>query len=115
MRAGGSTHASYDSPATDRSGYTCLQDKADRHSWQPIEGGARSTLLGVGPELALNGDGDLVAAIRRATQDNVARAGDRITTRNLAVQPTITVRPGTPVRLIVNKDLVLAPWSEEER
>src|SRR3546814_16429905 len=97
------------------SGYTGLEDKVDRHTGQLSEGGARSKVLGGGPELALNGDGDLVAAIRRATQDNVARAGDRITTRNLAVQPTITVRPGTPVRPIVNKDLVLAPWSEEER
>src|SRR3546814_4361157 len=114
MPDGGSL-ASDDAPATDPSGYTGLEDKVDRHTWQLIEGVALSTLLGVGPELALNGDGDLVAAIRRATQDNVARSGDRITPRTLAVQPSITVRPGTPVRLIVNKDLVLAPCSEEER
>jgi type IV secretion system protein VirB10 len=47
-----------------------------------------------------------------STQDNVARAGDQITQRNLGVQPTITIRPGTPVRLVVHKDLVLAPWKE---
>ena len=104
-----------DAPATDPSGYAGLEDKVDRHTWQLIEGAALSTLLGVGSELALNGDGDLVEAIRRSSQDNVARAGDRITTRTLAVQPTITVRPGTPVRLVVNKDLVLAPWADEGR
>src|SRR3546814_9939002 len=111
----GSSLAIDDAPATDPSGYTGLEDKVDRHTWQLIEGVALSTLLGVGPELALNGDGDLVAAIRRAIQDNVVCAGDRLTKRNLAVQPTITVRPGTPVRLIVNKDLGLAHRSEEER
>jgi len=28
------------------------------------------------------------------------------------VQPTITVRPGAPVRLVVHRDLVLKPWTE---
>jgi hypothetical protein len=44
-----------------------------------------------------------------STQDNVSRAGDQITQRNLGIQPTITIRPGTPVRLVAHKDLVLAP------
>jgi type IV secretion system protein TrbI len=30
--------------------------------------------------------------------------------RNLNVQPTITVRPGWPLRVIVHKDLVLRPY-----
>jgi type IV secretion system protein VirB10 len=30
--------------------------------------------------------------------------------RNLNIQPTLTVRPGFPVRVIVNRDLVLAPY-----
>lgn len=47
-----------------------------------------------------------------STQDNISRAGDQITQRNLGVQPTITIRPGVPVRLVVHKDLVLAPWPQ---
>ena len=39
----------------------------------------------------------------------VPRAGDQLTARNLPVQPTITIRPGAPVRLLVHRDLVLAP------
>jgi type IV secretion system protein TrbI len=97
-------------PATDPSGYAGLQDKVDMHTWQLIKGVALSTLLGVGSELAFTGDGDLVEALRRSTQDNVSRAGDQITQRNLNIQPTITIRPGAPVRLVVHKDLVLAPW-----
>lgn len=57
-----------------------------------------------------NGESDLVEAIRESTQQNVSRAGDQITSRNLDVQPTIAVRPGTPVRLLVSRDLILAPW-----
>lgn len=96
--------------ATDGSGYTGLADKVDFHSWMLLKGVVLSTLLGVSSNLALSGRGDLVQAIRMSTQDNVSRAGDQLTSRNLQVQPTITIRPGTTVRLVVHHDLVLAPW-----
>jgi len=96
-------------PATDSSGYAGLQDKVDFHTWQLLKGVVLSTMLGVGSELSLSGQSDLVQAIRMSTQDTVSRAGDQITQRNLGMQPTITIRPGAPVRLVVHKDLVLAP------
>ncbi len=96
-------------PATDPSGYAGLADKVDFHTWQLLKGIGLSTLLGVSSELVLSGQSDLVQAIRMSTQDNVSRAGDQITQRNLGIQPTITIRPGAPVRLVVHKDLVLAP------
>lgn len=97
-------------PATDAAGYAGLADKVDFHTWALLKGIGLATLLGVGTELTINGESDLVQAIRESTQQNVARAGDRITQRNLDIQPTIRIRPGTPVRLVVQKDLVLAPW-----
>lgn len=102
-------------PAADPSGYSGLADKVDFHTWQLLKGVVLSTLLGVSSELALSGQSDLVQVIRMAGQDNVSRAGDQITKRNLDVQPTITIRPGAPVRLVVQKDLVLAPWHGTER
>jgi len=93
-------------PATDPSGYAGLTDKVDFHTWQLLKGVVLSTLLGVSSELALSGQSDLVQAIRMSTQDNVARATDQITQRNLGIRPTITIRPGAPVRLVVHKDLV---------
>ena len=97
-------------PATDASGYAGLADKVDFHTWSLRKGSALSTLRGVAPELALSSSSDLVEAIRRSTQDTVARAGDQITSRNLQVQPTITIRPGASVRLVVHRDLILEPW-----
>lgn len=97
-------------PATDPAGYAGLADKVDEHTWALLKGVAISTLLGVGAELQFTGEGDLVQAVREAAQQNVSRAGDQITSRNLQVQPTITIRPGAPVRLLVHHDLVLAPW-----
>ncbi|WP_314376223.1 TrbI/VirB10 family protein [Sphingomonas paucimobilis] len=99
-------------PATDPSGYAGLEDKVDFHTWTLLKGVAISTLLGVGSNLTFTGESDLVQAIRESTQQNVARAGDQLTSRNLQIQPTITVRPGTPVRLVVHRDLVLAPPAE---
>lgn len=99
-------------PATDPSGYAGLSDKVDFHTWTLLKGVAISTLLGVGANLTFTGESDLVQAIRESTQQNVSRAGDQITSRNLQIQPTITIRPGAPVRLIVHRDLILAPWRE---
>jgi type IV secretion system protein VirB10 len=97
-------------PAADPSGYAGLVDKVDYHTGRLLKGVAIATLLGVGTELSINGESDLVQAIRESAQTNVSRAGDQVTQRNLDIQPTITVRPGAPVRLLVRQDLVLEPW-----
>lgn len=97
-------------PATDASGYAGLQDKVDFHTWALLKGVALSTLLGVGSQLTVTGESDLVQAIRESIQQNVSRAGGQLTSRNLNIQPTITIRPGATVRLVVHKDLILAPW-----
>ncbi|WP_179506223.1 MULTISPECIES: TrbI/VirB10 family protein [unclassified Sphingomonas] len=97
-------------PATDPSGYAGLSDKVDFHTWSLLKGVAVSTMLGVGANLTFTGESDLVQAIRESTQQNVSRAGDQLTSRNLQIQPTITIRPGAPIRLVVHRDLILAPW-----
>jgi type IV secretion system protein VirB10 len=98
-------------PASDTSGYAGLADMIDRHSFQILKGVALSTLLGLGTELSLGGDdGDIVSALRRSAQQSGARAGDQFVGRSLDIQPTIRVRPGWPLRIVVNKDIVLRPW-----
>jgi type IV secretion system protein TrbI len=99
-------------PATDAAGYAGLSDKVDRHTWQLIKGVALSTLLGVGTELTFgSNESDLVRALRESTQQNASQAGQQLATKNLGIQPTIKVRPGWPLRIIVHKDLVLRPWT----
>lgn len=114
IRPDGSSLVIDNVPATDASGYAGLADKVDFHIWQLLKGIGLSTLLGIGTELSVSGDSDLVRAIRQSTQQNAARAGDQIVSRNLDVQPTIVIRPGSPVRLLVHKDLILAPWLARE-
>lgn len=81
---------------------------AERVLGNVVSSGIKVMVLAV--NLSFSGESDLVQAIRESTQQNVSRAGDQITSRNLQVQPTITIRPGAPVRLVVHRDLILAPW-----
>lgn len=100
-------------PATDTAGYAGLEDEVDFHTWRLLKGIVLSTLLGVGTELTFGDEeDDLVEAIRESSQDSANQVGQRITERNLNIQPTITIRPGWPLRIIVNKDLVLRPYRD---
>lgn len=100
-------------PAADAAGYAGLEDGVDYHSWQLVKGVVLSTLLGIGTELTFGKDeSDLTRAIRQSTQQSVNQAGQRITSKNLDIQPTLTVRPGWPLRVIVQRDLVLQPYRD---
>ncbi|RLM14181.1 conjugal transfer protein TrbI [Gibbsiella quercinecans] len=98
----------------DPAGYTGLEDDVDWHWDRIIAGAAMTTLLGVGAELAApenRQDGDrVIIAGRDSLQDTVNQVGQEVTRRNLNIQPTLTERPGLPVRIIVNRDLVLRPY-----
>jgi type IV secretion system protein VirB10 len=98
-------------PATDTGGYAGLADEVDLHTWKLLKGVALATVLGVGSELAFgSSDSDLVKALQQSTQSTTNRAGQRLVERNLNVQPTITVRPGWPLRVLVQKDIVLRAY-----
>ncbi|CAJ0796568.1 TrbI/VirB10 family protein [Ralstonia holmesii] len=99
---------------TDTAGYAGLEDGVDRHWGRMFAGAALTTLLGSGAELAApenrqNGNRVIIAG-RGGLQDSVNHAGQEMTQRNMNVQPTLTAQPGLPVRVIVNRDLVLRPY-----
>jgi type IV secretion system protein TrbI len=98
-------------PGADPQGFAGLEDEVDEHWGRLLAAAALSTLLGVGSELgATNNDGSIVTALRRGSTDSLNQTGQQIVRRNLNIQPTLTIRPGFPVRVIVNRDLVLAPY-----
>jgi type IV secretion system protein VirB10 len=97
-------------PGADTQGYAGLEDGVDYHWWDLAKAAALSTLLGVGAELATDDNDRLIRAIRDGAQDTINQAGQQIIQRQLQVAPTLTIRPGFPVRVIVTKDLVLEPY-----
>lgn len=99
----------------DTQGFAGLEDEVNHH-WARLFGAAAlSTLLGIGAELgASNNDSAILTALRRGSTDSLNQTGQQVVRRNLNIQPTITIRPGFPVRVIVNRDLVLAPYRTGE-
>ena len=97
-------------PGADASGYAGLEDGVDYHWWDLMKAAGLSTLLAVGTELATSDEDRLIRAIRDGAQDTINQAGQQIVQRQLQVAPTLTIRPGFPVRIIVTRDLVLEPY-----
>jgi type IV secretory pathway VirB10-like protein len=89
--------------ATDAPGRTDLEDRV---GWHWGAGAAVSTVIGVGAELAapdrVDADGRIAIATREGAQDTVNQVG----------QQTLTVRVGYLVRVLLNRDLVLAEKGE---
>lgn len=96
-------------PGADAAGFAGLQDRVNQHWGNLLRAAAISTLLGVGSELGTGGDSDLSRAVRQGTQDTINQTGQQIVRRQLGVQPTLTIRPGHPLRVVVTRDLVLEP------
>lgn len=99
-------------PGADAAGFAGLQDKTNYHWGDIAKAALLSTVLGIGAEVGSNDDDDLTRAIRRGTSDTVNQTGQQIVRRQLNIQPTLTIRPGYPVRVIVTRDLVLSPVAQ---
>jgi type IV secretion system protein VirB10 len=96
-------------PGADGAGFAGLQDRVNQHWGNLLKAAAVSTLLGVGAELGADSEDDLTRALRRGSQDTINQTGQQIVRRQLNVQPTLTIRPGHPLRVVLTRDLVLEP------
>lgn len=97
-------------PASDPSGYAGLQDRVNRHWGRLFLAAGLSTLINVSGAFQGDDEDDVARAIRESFQDQGEDIGGRIIDRELDVAPTLTIRPGFPLRIIVQRDLVLRPW-----
>jgi type IV secretion system protein VirB10 len=96
-------------PGADGAGFAGLQDRVNQHWGNLLKAAAVSTLLGVGAELGADSEDDLTRALRRGSQDTINQTGQQIVRRQLNVQPTLTIRPGHALRVVITRDLVLEP------
>jgi type IV secretion system protein VirB10 len=100
-------------PAADLRGAAGLADEVDHHWARLIQGVAVASLLAATTQsVAGNTQGfnpSLPQTWARSAAGEMNAAGQQITRRNITIQPTITVRPGFSVNVIVTKDLILPP------
>nr|WP_155986243.1 TrbI/VirB10 family protein [Novosphingobium resinovorum] len=94
-------------PGADGAGMAGVQDRTNFHWGNMLRAAAISTLLGVGGELATESDDSLTRALRSGTQDTVNQTGRQLVQREMNVPPTLTIRPGYPIRVFLTRDLVL--------
>jgi type IV secretory pathway VirB10-like protein len=106
-------------PGVDLSGYAGFADDVDHHWFRIITGVALGTLLSA---TAQRSQGDVTGYTPTVPQlwaanagSSLNQAGQAITQKNLSIQPTITVRPGYSVNVLVSKDIVLVPYDRTAR
>ena len=98
-------------PGADVQGYAGLEDGVDYHWGSLFKAAVLSTILSVGAEAGTSqNENNLVQAIRSGASNSISQTGQQIVQRQLNVAPTLTIRPGFPVRVIVTHDLVIEPY-----
>ncbi len=96
-------------PGTDTAGYAGLQDRVNQHWGGMLRAALISTLLSIGTEVGQDDDDAMVRALRAGGADSIARTGQDLVRRQMNVQPTLTIRPGFPLRVLVTRDMVFDP------
>lgn len=96
-------------PGADAQGFAGLEDGVDYHWGEVAKAAGLATLLAFVTELATDDEDRLVQALREGALDTVDDVGQQIVQRQLQVPPTLTIRQGFPLRVIVTRDLVLDP------
>jgi len=104
-------------PGTDAAGVSGVADRVDYHAARLAGATLLSTLIALGGNLAANANqSDEQAAITAQTvAEQASRVGGRIIDRELEVKPTITIRAGMPINVLVVKDMKLEPYGEQRR
>jgi type IV secretion system protein VirB10 len=101
-------------PASDLEGAAGLTDDVNEHWWRLLKGAAIASLLAAtstGLAGNVNGYNPTVPQMwASGGAGEINQVGQALTRRDLNVQPTITVRPGWSLNVLVTKDVILPPY-----
>ncbi len=94
--------------ASDPSGASGLTDRTDNHLDRLAAAIALSSIITVAANEAEDSESSgFSQSLGDAAAQQAAQSGARIVDRELAVRPTLRVRAGAPVRVLVTRDIVL--------
>ena len=99
-------------PGTNQEGQSGLHDQVNYHFAKLSQAAALSTAIAYGGNLAINPNSTSTNqdVVGNTIAQEGSQIGQKIIDRQLNVQPTITIRPGWPFRVLVNTDMVLKPY-----
>lgn len=104
-------------PGTDLSGYAGMKDKVNNHYLRLLSGVVLGSVLGAGAQVAYgdyqNVNPDFGQLALQGAAQNINQAGQKITQKNLNVQPTLEIRPGLRFNIFVTKDITLEPYRDK--
>ena len=99
-------------PGIDAQGYTGYADKVNNHIWSLLGGTALASLISLAEnEVASQAElvGDTIAEAMGIASDNVSSTAEKYIDRLIDRQPTITIRPGRSIKLLVTQKFTLEP------
>jgi type IV secretion system protein TrbI len=105
-------------PGIDLSGYAGVSGSVNNHYGKLITGVVLGSILGAGAQVAVGGQGTTVSPpsfgqlFTAGAATNLNQAGQRITEKNLNLQPTIGADPGQKINIFVTKDMILKPYAD---
>lgn len=100
-------------PGVDAMGQSGYQDQVDHHWGRLATGVILSSLLAGTAGQRSDQDG-FGGRFYNNIGGEINRAGQRLTRNNLNIQPTIQIRPGFSINILVNRDLVLKPIVQDQ-
>jgi type IV secretory pathway VirB10-like protein len=101
-------------PATDGAGASGLSDRTDNHLDRlgvAIGLSAILSIIASESEEDEENDNSLAQSVGDAAAAQAASSGGRIVDRELTVRPTLRIRAGAPVRVLVTRDITLRPYA----
>jgi type IV secretion system protein VirB10 len=105
-------------PGADQAGYAGFKDKVNNHYVRVFGDAMLLSLFSAGIQLSQprsnnnQGGYDSQQIIAGALGQQLGQAGMQMVQQNLAIQPTLEIRPGYRFNIMVTKDMILSPWRE---
>lgn len=110
-------------PGTDKEGYSGFHDVVDNHLANLFSGAILLSIIGAGAQLSQPQTTSGVTPSPREAmgQTFAAQTGNQLSSisgqivqKNMDVAPTITIRPGYEFNIVVNKDMILEPITQND-
>ena len=98
----------------DSSGLAGVSDEVDRHWLAQLFGVAAYALVGVAPSQSNFGSTPMSASSQSIAemQGQARNVGRNFANKYLSIVPTVKIRAGTPLKIILQDDVYVTPWQQ---